>query len=431
MNKLLAGLVLGLGLASSAMAFPSWIGTYGNYKKHDDRINPGQFSILMNQDYVGLKAEVGVQVNGGNWVAYPMNYAGNVQGNSYWTFTPSFQFPGGAVVKYYFHGFDNHGGHIYDSRNSLNYEFTVSPDPAPIVKQIAAGEYTDGGMGNGITATYIKNLWLDFKIRNIGEPQAIGIIWTWNNWADWRAVPAVKEATLAGGEEQWGVDIKPMGTMYYHRSMGFIRWFPETSSNYVDVVNGRVIIKYAIFYQVGGTWYWDNNGGADYSLVLGNSLSPDDLDNDGLSDAWENEHFGNLSQGATDNPDGDGVIGIPMDNMIEYLTSNHPNVPNDPTGVRLMWANSYPSKGGVVTLSYSMGNEGNPLFGKPVYAHVGQNGWKNVYTSRPLQPNGQNGRFEILLNVPADATELNVVFTDTAGHWDNNGGKDWKILVRP
>jgi hypothetical protein len=96
-----------------------------------------------------------------------------------------------------------------------------------------------------------------------------------------------------------------------------------------------------------------------------------------------------------------------------------------------MWANAYPSKGGTVTLSYSFGNEGNPLFGKPVYAHVGHNGWVNTYDTTSLFWNGSNSRMEVTIPVPLDATEINVAFTDKNGTWDNNGGKDWKIPVRP
>jgi hypothetical protein len=360
-------------------------------------------------------------------------YAGNVQGNSYWTFTPSFQFPSGAKVKYFFHGRDNWGGNIWDTRNGLNYEFTISPNPEVLVQRIADGKWPGDVIGNGITSLTPWNLWIDFKIKNIGQPEAIGVVWSWDNWASHRSTSATFEATMVDGAQQWGVDLRPAGSAYYHRSLGFIRWFPETSTNYVEVTGGRVIIKYAIFYKTGGVWYWDRNGGADYSIILGNSLSPNDLDNDGLLDAWETEHFGNLNQTATDNPDGDGPAGFPMANIIEMVNGTNPKIGEDTSGrgVRLIWANAYPHKGGTVTLSYGMGNQGNPLFGKKVYAHVGYNGWKNVYQTGELIGNGQTGRLDVTINVPADATEINIAFTDKAGAWDNNSGKDWKIPVRP
>jgi hypothetical protein len=251
-----------------ATAFPTWMGTYGNYKKHDDRSNPGLFSVLMNQDYFGLQAEVGLQVNNGNWVLYPMNYSGNVSGNSYWTFTPSFQFPGGASVKYFFHGKDQAGGHIYDSRNGLNYEFVTSPTVESAVQRLNHGTWYEMTGANGITMTLRHNLWVDFKIRDVGAPEAIGILWTDNNWTNWSTATAVKEADLGNGYQQWGADVLPLGEAYYHRSLGFMSWAParapETSVN----VSGSVTVKFAIFYKANGTWYWDNNNGADYQAVI-------------------------------------------------------------------------------------------------------------------------------------------------------------------
>lgn len=427
-------LALMMMAVQAASAFPTWIGTFGIYKKHDDRANPGQFATMMNQDYVGLRAEVGIQVNGGNWVMYPMQYTGKVSGNSYWTFTPSFQFPGGATVKYFFHGFDANGGNIWDSRNGLNYEFRTSPAPEPMVSRLAdgvwSGDYTNA---NGITYMRPWNTWLDIKVKGTGAPEAIGILWTWNGWTDYRTETAIYEGDLAGGYQQWGVDLAPAGFEYSHRSLGFIRWFPAGSSNYTDVVNGSVTLTYAIFYKVNGVWYWDNNGGKDYQLIVGTPktpIDPNDTDADGLLDAWELEHFGHLVYGPTENPDGDGAVGMPLANIIEQQTSNNPNVPNDPTGVRLMWANAYPGKGEPITLSYSMGNEASPLFGKPIYAHIGHNGWTSTYQTAQLTWNGANSRLEIQVTVPSDATELNVVFTDKNAAWDNNGGKNWKIPVR-
>lgn len=426
------GLFALLAGAQSAAAFPSWMGIYGNHIRHDDQSNPGRFSILMNEDYVGLQADVGIQVNGGEWSTHSIQYAGNVDGNSYWTFTPAEAFPGGATVKYYFHGFDGTGSHIYDSRNGLNYEFTTSPEPDPVVSQIDHGTWVSAITGNGITVSEDMSLWVDFRIRNIGSPMAIGILWTWNGWEDWRSTSASFEAELEGDLEQWGVDLDPAGIKYSHRSLGFIRWYPEGSEDYMEVPDERMTLEYAIFYQVGGTWFWDNNGGENYQVTIGEDTGdPNDTDADGLPDEWEQAHFGNLSQGPTRNPDGDGTVGIPMDNIIEYATGNDPNLPNDPMGVRLLWNESYPYRGSTVTLSYFAGNEGNPLFGKPVYAHVGHNGWEAPYDTAELQYNGQTGRLETSVTVPDDATELNVVFTDLNGAWDNNNGRDWTIPVRP
>jgi len=109
----------------TACAAPTWMGVYGAYVRHDGA-NPGTFTILMNQDYYGLHAEVGIRVNGGSWGTHQMSYAGNVSGNSLWTFTPSSSYPPGSTVEYYFHGYDDWGAHIYDNNGGNDYSHTAS-----------------------------------------------------------------------------------------------------------------------------------------------------------------------------------------------------------------------------------------------------------------------------------------------------------------
>ena len=105
--------------AASAGAFPTWIGAYGLYPRHSGA-NPGQFTILMNEDYYGLEANVGIRVNGGGWTEYPMSYATNASGNSVWTYAPAEPFPFGAEVEFYFHGYEG-ANHIYASAGGSNY----------------------------------------------------------------------------------------------------------------------------------------------------------------------------------------------------------------------------------------------------------------------------------------------------------------------
>lgn len=112
MACLLGGVVL-------AEAFPDWMGVYGTIPRHNGA-NPGQFTILMNADYFGLEAEVGLRVNGGDWQVAAMSYQTNLNGNSVWTYVPAEPFPFGAEVEYYFHGYEG-ATHIYDSANSGNY----------------------------------------------------------------------------------------------------------------------------------------------------------------------------------------------------------------------------------------------------------------------------------------------------------------------
>jgi hypothetical protein len=55
-----------------------------------------------------------------------------------------------------------------------------------------------------------------------------------------------------------------------------------------------------------------------------------DSDNDALPDSWELQFFGNLAQGAGDDPDGDGIS-----NLLEYLRGSNPTKPPipDPGGL--------------------------------------------------------------------------------------------------
>jgi len=169
--------------------------------------------------------------------------------------------------------------------------------------------------------------------------------------------------------------------------------------------------------------------GEDYALTV--TSGSVDSDNDGLPDSWELDQFSDLDENATGNPDGDGPTGRPLDNMIEYTLGLDPNIPNDPMGIRLLWSPSYPMPGQQITLSYFYVNESNPLYGKPVYGHIGKNGWDGVYDTEQLQLNTTISRFETVITVPTDATSLNAVFHDNAGTWDNNDGADWTIPVQP
>lgn len=251
--------------AVSAPAFPTWIGVYGTEVRHTDSSNPGTYTILMNQDYWGLHAEIGVQVNGGAWTTYAMAYAGNKDGNSKWTFTPAAAYPAGATVKYYFHGWDDWGGHIWDSNYGQDYGFTVSGG-AVNVQRLGDGTWyseTSGYIGNvqwwGKVAA-----WIDVRVKNIASAKEVGIVWSDNNGQTWRTAQCNFELDLGGGYERWGVDIIPTGTFWWDRG-GAHSWESLDGTRVVFGSAGKYI-KYAIYYTVNGQTYWDNNGGQDYTL---------------------------------------------------------------------------------------------------------------------------------------------------------------------
>jgi hypothetical protein len=118
---MMVGAALMFVITHTAPGFPTWMGVYDYYQRHDGG-NPGRFTILMNQSYVGLEANVGYRVNGGAWSEVPMTYVTDVDGNSVWSYQPSIPFPFGATVEFYFHGYDTDPtNQLYDSRDTLNY----------------------------------------------------------------------------------------------------------------------------------------------------------------------------------------------------------------------------------------------------------------------------------------------------------------------
>lgn len=62
--------------------------------------------------------------------------------------------------------------------------------------------------------------------------------------------------------------------------------------------------------------------------------------------------FGNLtSQSATNNPDLDGPTYFPIANLIEWALGLDPNVPNDSSGIKLLWSPAWPVPGAQMHLS--------------------------------------------------------------------------------
>jgi len=82
---------------------------------------------------------------------------------------------------------------------------------------------------------------------------------------------------------------------------------------------------------------------------------------------------------------------------------------------------------GPVRITYTP-NDG-PLEGvNPVRIHVGYNGWQGVITPAPaMSPTGSSWTF--VYQPPAGAYEINVVFNNGGGIWDNNNGADYGVGV--
>jgi hypothetical protein len=88
-----------------------------------------------------------------------------------------------------------------------------------------------------------------------------------------------------------------------------------------------------------------------------------------------------------------------------------------------------PVAGQNVTISYEPA--GGPLgSATSILLHHGFNGWSSVVSPDPAMSDADgDGVWTVSVPVPASATELNVVFNNGAGVWDNNAGQDWAFTV--
>lgn len=81
------------------------------------------------------------------------------------------------------------------------------------------------------------------------------------------------------------------------------------------------------------------------------------------------------------------------------------------------------------TITYDA--SGRPLDGaSQVYLHYGFNGWSVPIVPDPAMSfDSGEGVWRITVPLIASATQLNLVFNDGQGNWDNNGGQDWNYAV--
>ena len=66
----------------------------------------------------------------------------------------------------------------------------------------------------------------------------------------------------------------------------------------------------------------------------------------------------------------------------------------------------------------------------PVYLHLGWNNWNPVVSPDPAMTfNSASNWWQYTVTVPNNATNLNCVFNNGSGTWDNNGGANWNFTV--
>jgi hypothetical protein len=88
-----------------------------------------------------------------------------------------------------------------------------------------------------------------------------------------------------------------------------------------------------------------------------------------------------------------------------------------------------PVAGNSATIQY-VATGRNLASANPVYIHLGWNNWSTVVSPDPLMTsNAASNCWQYTVTVPATATNLNCVFNNGAGTWDNNNSANWNFAV--
>jgi len=92
------------------------------------------------------------------------------------------------------------------------------------------------------------------------------------------------------------------------------------------------------------------------------------------------------------------------------------------------WSPENPSGCAPVTIVYHPNN--GPLKStQPVRIHIGRNNWQDVIAPAPAMTLQPNGTWTYEYTPAAGTFEINCVFNNGSGTWDNNSGSDWNIAV--
>ena len=87
-----------------------------------------------------------------------------------------------------------------------------------------------------------------------------------------------------------------------------------------------------------------------------------------------------------------------------------------------------PIAGNLVTISYNPAGR-NLSAANPVAIHLGWNNWATVISPDLTMVLNASNLWQFTANIPASATQLDCVFNNGSGTWDNNSGSDWHFAV--
>ena len=200
---------------------------------------------------------------------------------------------------------------------------------ATLITVLLAGSLVAASAATGINTTnrqaYGANLgWMDCRGDTnrgavIGEYVCSGYIYAANvGWIHLGSnAPANGIQYQNNSATDYGVNQDGLGNLRgyaYGANVGWVN-FESTGTARVDLQNGK-LSGYA--YSANCGWISLSNA---FAFVQADTISKGaDSDNNGLTDAWERQHFGSIGVLPNADPDGDG-----MSNLQEYLAGTDPN----------------------------------------------------------------------------------------------------------
>ena len=192
----------------------------------------GQFEIVIENLAYEKQVSIWAQV-GAAWKNIDTSYAGSLPENRELWVALASNGEGEFVAKY-----TVNGATYWDNNDGMNYRFPQAFDEFAVL----AGSNYKVVLG---IANLAENVFrVDVGVQNLAYSKVVGVIYTLDNWATVQTVYGNYVWTMKSGLEIWSVSA-PVG--------------------------GATEVKFAVFYQVAGSEYWDNNFWRNYKVT---STSP-------------------------------------------------------------------------------------------------------------------------------------------------------------
>lgn len=180
---------------------------------------------IYNSDNTSKKVTVRAKTYTTGWTNYSCQYVGNLDGGyQLWkleNLNSSFSCDYQYAIEY-----EVNGQAYWDNNNTNNYTQNNVMGEAVVKAHQYNNENNDDGL-----------YWSDIyaSVKNLGSNKVVRVRYTEDNGATWKDKDLSPLKTNQDGSEEWGVNI------------------------YSSVMYDTSKFHYAVYYQVNGNTYWDNN----------------------------------------------------------------------------------------------------------------------------------------------------------------------------